>query len=82
MQNYPNPFNPSTTIEYRMPRAGYAVLKVFDMLGREVRTLQEGWRGAGTHQARFEGGELPSGVYIYRLTTNGVSRTMKMILAK
>ena len=70
-QNYPNPFNPATTVSYELASAARVTLAVFDVLGREVRRLQEGVRPPGLHTVRFDGGGLPSGVYLCRLTVEG-----------
>jgi len=67
-QNYPNPFNPSTVIEFMIQDAGYVSLKVFDVLGREVATLVEGYLSAGSYSVNFNGGSLSSGTYFYRLS--------------
>ena len=67
-QNYPNPFNPATTIRYQLPNAGYVKLKVYDILGREVETLVNEAKVAGSYSAIFDGEKLASGVYITRLT--------------
>jgi glucose/arabinose dehydrogenase len=80
--NAPDPFRRSTTIEYVLPRATHATLAVYDVLGRRVRTLVEGRRSAGTHEARFEAGSLPAGVYVYRLRAGNASKTGSMILTK
>jgi hypothetical protein len=81
-QNFPNPFNPSTTITYDMKDAGHVTLQVFDLLGREVALLVNGSRAMGRHQVTFDGQELPSGVYIYRLETPGFASMQKMVLMK
>jgi hypothetical protein len=81
-QNYPNPFNPSTTINYALPQAGSVTLKVYDVLGREVATLVNEKKAAGSYSVAFNASRLSSGTYIYRLTANGFSQTKKMILAK
>ncbi|SMO60856.1 lamin tail domain-containing protein [Gracilimonas mengyeensis] len=82
-QNYPNPFNPTTVISYELAENSRVKLKVFDMLGREVATLVNGDRqAAGQHQISFDARNLSSGVYIYRLTAENFSSTMKMILLK
>jgi hypothetical protein len=83
-QNYPNPFNPSTTINYSIPKAEFVSLKVFDLLGREVATLVNEYKQAGKHNCEFriENGELPSGVYFYKLTTPIYSATKKLMLIK
>jgi hypothetical protein len=85
MQNYPNPFNPSTIIRYKLNRDGYADLKVYDALGREVVMLFSGYQLAGEHSVTFSAGssdgvQLPSGIYFYRLTAAGFSSIKKMIL--
>jgi hypothetical protein len=80
-QNYPNPFNPSTTITFVMKQAGLAKLVVFDMLGKEVFEKQiQAEKGA--HSVTFNAEALSSGVYFYRLSANGFSKTMKMMLLK
>ncbi len=81
-QNYPNPFNPVTTIAYSIPTAETVSLKVFDMLGREVATLVEGIQAPGIHELQFDAGNLPSGMYLYRLNTQGFSDMKKLILLK
>lgn len=80
--NYPNPFNPSTTINYSIPKRGMVTLKVYDVLGREVETLVNGIRNAGTYEVRFDGARLASGVYFDRLEYNGTIITRKMVLMK
>lgn len=81
-QNYPNPFNPSTNIKFTMPKDGFVTLKVYDMIGSEVKTLVEGNHKAGIYNIYFEGSELASGVYFYRLSTGDFTDTKKMILVK
>ena len=68
-QNYPNPFNPSTTISFGMPEDGPVRLTVYDMLGRQMATLVDGFVVAGRHEVRFDAGGLASGMYLYRLET-------------
>ncbi len=82
LQNYPNPFNPTTEIMFDMPRSGFVSLKVYDVLGREVETLTDEYKTAGIHIAQFNGNNLASGVYLYRLTAPGVSQVKKMLLIK
>jgi len=79
-QNYPNPFNPRTTIGFRVQGSGHVSLRVFDVLGREVATLVNEPKAAGTYTIAFDGSSLPSGVYFYRLTAGNVTQTRKMIL--
>jgi hypothetical protein len=70
-QNYPNPFNPSTTIVYRLSTTCSVILKVYDVLGREVATLVNRRQNAGIHNAAFDGTNIPSGVYFYRIDAVG-----------
>lgn len=81
-QNYPNPFNPTTIISYSLPEAVSVSLKVFDVLGREVQTLVNDVKNAGTYTVEFNANNLPSGVYIYRIETPNYSSVKKMLLIK
>jgi hypothetical protein len=81
-QNYPNPFNPSTRISYQLPASAYVVLKVFDVLGREVGKLVNERQNAGNHSVQFNAPNLPSGVYFYKLQTGDFSATRKLLLLK
>jgi hypothetical protein len=81
-QNYPNPFNPSTTIEYRLPGSGVVRLDIFNVLGERVSTLIDGHQGAGYHRVLFDAEGLPSGVYYYRLQTQDVVETKKLLLLR
>ena len=86
-QNYPNPFNPVTTINYELPFSGKTTLKVFDVMGREVVTLIDGFRNTGFYSVKWNGRtasgvNVASGVYFYRLESSKFSRTCKMILLK
>ncbi|MBS3944545.1 MAG: T9SS type A sorting domain-containing protein, partial [Melioribacter sp.] len=81
-QNYPNPFNPSTKIEYQLPKDGRVTIKVFNVLGQEVRTLLDEVKSAGYYTVEFNAKGLPSGVYIYGITTGEYSLFKKMILIK
>ncbi|MGE5353474.1 MAG: T9SS type A sorting domain-containing protein [Acidobacteriota bacterium] len=81
-QNYPNPFNPATQIGFRLSEKGIVELKVFDMLGREVKTLLNEVKDAGTYSVPFNAAELPSGIYIYRLKAGSEVMVRKMILLK
>ncbi|MDR3625538.1 MAG: right-handed parallel beta-helix repeat-containing protein [Ignavibacteriaceae bacterium] len=80
--NYPNPFNPTTVIEYQLPKDGFVTLKVYDILGREVKTLVNGFRTKGKYTTIFDGSNLASGIYFYQLRANGFSSIKKMILTK
>ncbi len=81
-QNYPNPFNPMTTIRYETKSIGWVKLKVYNTLGQEVATLVDRTLGAGSHTAVFDARNLPTGVYIYRLTANNFTATKKMLLVR
>ena len=81
-QNYPNPFNPATQITYELPQQTEVHLVVYDMLGREVATLVEGAVEAGVHSVNFDGANLSSGVYIYRLQAGNTVRSRKLTLIK
>jgi Secretion system C-terminal sorting domain len=86
-QNYPNPFNPTTTISFAMPTAGKARIEVFDLLGRQVTTVFDGYANAGetrvTWDGRNSGGQtVSSGMYFYRLTADKYTETKKMTLLK
>lgn len=82
MQNYPNPFNPVTTIRYKVPHSTFVTIKVFDMLGNEIKTLVNGYTNPGTHEVRFDAERLSSGVYIYRMQTDKFTDTKKLLLLK
>ncbi|HRI85576.1 MAG TPA: T9SS type A sorting domain-containing protein [Ignavibacteria bacterium] len=81
-QNYPNPFNPSTKIAYSNPVSGNVTIKIFDITGREIKSLINEFRNAGSYEVEFDGSRLASGVYYYKLETNNFSETKKMILIK
>ena len=81
-QNYPNPFNPVTTITYQIPQTGFVTLKVYDILGREVATLVNEEKPAGSYEVKFIGNGLTSGIYFYQLKAGDYSETKKMILLK
>ena len=66
-QNYPNPFNPATVITFNIPVRGFVILKVYDLLGREVATLVNEERNPGVYNEKFEADNLPSATYIYSL---------------
>jgi hypothetical protein len=86
MQNYPNPFNPSTSIRFRIEKAGLVMLKIYDMLGKEIKTLLNEYKQSGTYSAVFNAGEagggIASGIYLYKLTSGGLSVSKKMLLIK
>lgn len=80
--NYPNPFNASTTIHYRLFAGSKVTVKIFDVLGRETGVLIDGYQPAGEYRARFEAGELSSGIYFYALCSEKFTATAKMLLVK
>ncbi len=81
-QNYPNPFNPSTTITFSIPSGSFVTLKVFDITGREIKTLVNDYKQAGSHNVTFDAGNLPSGVYYYELTAGENTSVKTMVLIK
>ena len=81
-QNYPNPFNPTTKISYALPKSGLVTLRVYDVLGREVATLVNEVKNAGSYTVDFSASNFTSGVYFYKLETNGLSDIKKMMLIK
>jgi hypothetical protein len=81
-QNYPNPFNSTTTIQYYSPRGVFVSLKIYNVLGHEITTLMSERREPGWHSIEWEARGYPSGVYFYRLITNGLSKTQKLILLR
>jgi hypothetical protein len=81
-QNYPNPFNPSTRIQFVLPSRNFVTLKVYDMIGRDVATLVNGFKDAGSHEVLFDASHLPSGIYVYRITANNFVETKKLVLIK
>ena len=81
-QNYPNPFNPTTIISYSLPYTSKVVLKVYNLLGQEVASLINSQQTAGVHQVVFDGSNLASGVYFYRIQAGNFSATKKLILMK
>ena len=86
-QNYPNPFNPTTNIRFDMPETGFASLRIYDVLGREVVTLMHEEIPAGKHAYSWNGKDMygrmsATGIYFYRLKTAGYTKTRKMLLVK
>ena len=81
-QNYPNPFNPATTINYAIPNPGFVSLKVYDVLGKEVANLVSQEMAAGYYSINFDGSNLGSGVYFYRIESEGFVQIKKMSLIK
>jgi len=81
-QNYPNPFNPNTTIYYNIKENGLVQIKVFDMQGQEIAELVNSIQGSGSYKVNFDASNLPSGLYIYTITTNDFKQSKKMLLLK
>jgi hypothetical protein len=86
-QNYPNPFNPTTTIDYAVSKQSFVSVKVYNLLGQEVRTLVSEEKGIGVYQAKWDGNnnvgaEVPSGMYLYKMIAGSFSGTKKMMFMK
>jgi hypothetical protein len=81
-QNYPNPFNPSTKIKYSVPQSSNVMIKVFDILGKEIETLINEEKPIGTYEITWYAEGLPSGVYFYQLKAGDYMSVKKMILLK
>jgi hypothetical protein len=81
-QNYPNPFNPQTTIRYHLPQDSDVRVTVFDLLGREIATLVNGYMTAGVHNINFNASSLASGIYLYRIEAGSYSKVKRMLLIK
>lgn len=86
-QNYPNPFNPSTTIAFAVPKAGDLKLAIYNLRGQLVRTLHNGPIAAGNHKVVWDGtdadgAKVASGIYMYRLQSEGFVANKKLVLSK
>jgi len=81
-QNYPNPFNPTTNIKYSLAQAGNVKLIVYNILGSKVATLVNDYKPAGSYSVQFNGTNLASGIYLYRLESGAYTSTKKLILLK
>lgn len=81
-QNYPNPFNPTTNIKYSLSKPGFVSLKIYDVVGKMVRELVNGSKETGNYTITFDGSQLASGVYFYKLEANNFIETKRMVLAK
>jgi hypothetical protein len=81
-QNYPNPFNPQTAVKYALPRDSHVKIEIFDLLGRKVQTLVNEDKEAGVHEVIWNADRAASGIYFYRMETEGFTRTNKMLLLR
>lgn len=81
-QNYPNPFNPETNIKYDLPKDGFVSIIIYDVVGREMMKLVNEYKIAGSYIIGFNASSLPSGVYFYKISSNGFTDTKKMMLIK
>ncbi len=81
-QNYPNPFNPITNIKYDLPKDIFVSIKIYDMLGREIKTLVNEFKNAGSYVVSFNGSELASGIYFYRIQAGNFASVKRMVLIK
>ena len=81
-QNYPNPFNPVTTIRYSIPKSAQVSLKVYDVIGNEIKTLVDQEQNPGNYSIHFIANNLASGVYFYRIQANDFIATKKFVLLK
>ncbi|NQS99409.1 MAG: T9SS type A sorting domain-containing protein, partial [candidate division Zixibacteria bacterium] len=79
---YPNAFYPTRAISYQLQAASFVKLVVYDIQGREVARLVDGYRAAGSYELTFDGSDLASGVYLARLNINGNTLTQKLLLIK
>jgi hypothetical protein len=80
--NYPNPFNAATVISYELRSASLVMLNVYDVAGREVAKIVDGWREAGTHEVTFDASSLTSGMYFCKLQAGDFTAVQKMVLIK
>jgi len=81
-QNYPNPFNPVTKIKYTIPKAEFVSIKVFDILGGEIATLVSEEKQTGNFEVEFNGSNLASGIYVYRMQAGNFTDAKKFVLIK
>lgn len=81
-QNYPNPFNPVTKVKYSVPKQSFVLIKIYDILGREVKTLVNEMKSAGNYEIEFNASHFASGVYFYRMESGEFTDVKKLVLLK
>ncbi|MCX6162708.1 MAG: T9SS type A sorting domain-containing protein, partial [Ignavibacteriae bacterium] len=81
-QNYPNPFNPSTTIKFSLPQSGFVTLIIYDISGKELKTLVNNQLSSGSYKFIMDGSDLSSGIYFYKLTAGNFREIKRMVLIK
>jgi hypothetical protein len=81
-QNYPNPFNPSTSIEFEIPSEGFVIIKLYDVLGKEVKSLLNEIKNAGHYSIILNAADLPSGMYLYKIQSGSFVSVKKLMLTK
>ena len=81
-QNYPNPFNPSTVISYSLPKGEFVTIKIYNLIGQEIKTLVNNYKNAGTYHVTFSAAGLPTGIYFYQMQAGSFNSVKKMLLIK
>jgi hypothetical protein len=81
-QNYPNPFNPTTIIRYQIPKEGLVTIKLYDVVGKEIRTLVNAHQTPGNYSYNINASRLASGIYIYKINVNNFTQSKKMVLMR
>ncbi len=82
LQNYPNPFNPTTNINFGLPVDSKVTIKIYDITGREIKTLLNDTKTAGYYSVMFDASGMSSGVYFYKIQIDGFSEMKRMLLVK
>ncbi len=81
-QNYPNPFNSSTIIKYHIPQKEFVTIKVYNILGQEIKSLVNETKDQGSHKIKLDAGRMPSGLYLYRIKAGAFTETKKMLIIR
>jgi len=81
-QNFPNPFNPVTTIRFQIPSEEFVAIKIYNTLGQEIRTIFNEFKKTGVYEVLFDGSDLSSGIYVYRITAGNFTAVKKMVLMR